>query len=212
MAFHMALPAALLVPVSPAFAATPAGPAVDTDPLPRTRPVAPVAVAALQFDQGKPESFTVTPGSLPSVQVGKSIATQQAEEEEAKRQAAYKLQQEEQAKKSAAAKVRSKQALTTAAAITVDKGSVQDLVRQATTEAFGESQVAAMFAIVSRESGFNPNSYNARSGACGIFQFVPGRLCGAGAQPQIEAGVRYVKARYGTPDRAWAFWQGHGWY
>ncbi len=29
---------------------------------------------------------------------------------------------------------------------------------------------------------------------------------------QIEVGARYIKSRYGTPCKAWAFWRGHNWY
>ena len=36
--------------------------------------------------------------------------------------------------------------------------------------AFGEAEWPAMYQIIKRESGFNPNSYNTRSGACGLFQ------------------------------------------
>lgn len=29
---------------------------------------------------------------------------------------------------------------------------------------------------------------------------------------QIEVGARYIRSRYGTPCKAWAFWRGHNWY
>ncbi len=32
------------------------------------------------------------------------------------------------------------------------------------------------------------------------------------AEVQIKVGTRYIKGRYGTPCRAWAFWRSHHWY
>ena len=32
------------------------------------------------------------------------------------------------------------------------------------------------------------------------------------ADVQIRVGARYIKARYGTPCDAWAFWRSHHWY
>jgi hypothetical protein len=29
---------------------------------------------------------------------------------------------------------------------------------------------------------------------------------------QIKVGTHYIKKRYGTPCRAWAFWRSHHWY
>ena len=70
-----------------------------------------------------------------------------------------------------------------------------------------------------KESGWNPNAYNARSGAYGIPQALPGsKMASAGAdyqtnyQTQINWGLNYIKARYGTPQNAWNHSQTVGWY
>jgi peptidoglycan DL-endopeptidase CwlO len=70
-----------------------------------------------------------------------------------------------------------------------------------------------------RESGWNKYAYNPYSGAYGIPQALPGsKMASAGphwrsnAATQIRWGLRYIKARYGSPRRAWNHSQATGWY
>jgi transglycosylase-like protein with SLT domain len=69
-----------------------------------------------------------------------------------------------------------------------------------------------------RESGWNPNAQNPSSTAYGIAQFLNSTWAGTGiaktSDPyrQIDAGLIYIQKRYGTPCKAWAFWQSHKWY
>ena len=69
-----------------------------------------------------------------------------------------------------------------------------------------------------RESGWNPNAQNPSSTAYGIPQFLNSTWASTGiaktSDPyrQIDAGLIYIKKRYGTPCGAWAFWQAHKWY
>jgi transglycosylase-like protein with SLT domain len=69
-----------------------------------------------------------------------------------------------------------------------------------------------------RESGWNPNAQNPSSTAYGIAQFLNSTWAGTGiaktSDPyrQIDAGLVYIQKRYGTPCKAWAFWQSHKWY
>lgn len=70
-----------------------------------------------------------------------------------------------------------------------------------------------------RESGWNRYAYNPYSGAYGIPQAVPGsKMRGAGphwrscARTQIRWGLRYIKARYRSPHRAWEHENAYGWY
>jgi len=70
-----------------------------------------------------------------------------------------------------------------------------------------------------RESGWNKYAYNPYSGAYGIPQALPGsKMASAGpnwrsnAATQIRWGLRYIKARYGSPRRAWGHSQATGWY
>jgi hypothetical protein len=70
-----------------------------------------------------------------------------------------------------------------------------------------------------RESSWNVHAYNPYSGAYGIPQAVPGsKMASAGpdwqnsARTQIRWGLGYIKARYGTPHRAWRHECTYGWY
>jgi hypothetical protein len=70
-----------------------------------------------------------------------------------------------------------------------------------------------------RESGWNKYASNPYSGAYGIPQALPGsKMASAGphwrsnAATQIRWGLRYIKARYGSPLRAWNHSQATGWY
>lgn len=82
-----------------------------------------------------------------------------------------------------------------------------------------KSEYEAVVSIVVKESSWNANSVNKSSGACGLFQAYP---CSKAIQQypdymnnyksQIDWGLNYIKERYGTPKKAWAFWQEHHWY
>jgi hypothetical protein len=70
-----------------------------------------------------------------------------------------------------------------------------------------------------RESGWNRYASNPYSGAYGIPQALPGsKMSSAGpnwrsnASTQIRWGLRYIRARYGSPRRAWNHSQATGWY
>ena len=70
-----------------------------------------------------------------------------------------------------------------------------------------------------RESGWNKYASNPYSGAYGIPQALPGsKMASAGprwrtnARTQIRWGLRYIRARYGSPRRAWRHSQAYGWY
>jgi hypothetical protein len=70
-----------------------------------------------------------------------------------------------------------------------------------------------------RESAWNKYASNPYSGAYGIPQALPGsKMASAGpnwrsnAATQIRWGLRYIKARYASPRRAWDHSQATGWY
>lgn len=70
-------------------------------------------------------------------------------------------------------------------------------------------------AIVTRESGWNPNAVNASSGACGLGQQLPcGKWAGAWNDPvaALRAMNGYVNGRYGGWPQANAFWNANHWY
>jgi hypothetical protein len=70
-----------------------------------------------------------------------------------------------------------------------------------------------------RESGWNKYASNPYSGAYGIPQALPGSKMGSAgpnwrsnASTQIRWGLRYIRARYGSPHRAWNHSLATGWY
>ncbi|MEV6838685.1 transglycosylase SLT domain-containing protein [Streptomyces sp. NPDC051133] len=81
------------------------------------------------------------------------------------------------------------------------------------------AQFNAFSKIVSHESGWNPSATNSSSGAYGLVQALPGsKMASAGSDwktnpaTQIKWGLDYMKSRYGSPAKAWSFWQANGWY
>ena len=82
-----------------------------------------------------------------------------------------------------------------------------------------EADLWVALALIYRESGCRVDSTNARSGAYGIPQALPGsKMASAGADwktnpvTQIRWMIGYVNGRYGGWSQAWDFWQTHHWY
>lgn len=79
----------------------------------------------------------------------------------------------------------------------------------------GVTDTASAKALISRESGCNPNAVNPSSGACGVAQELPcgksGCSLGDGAC-QIAWMKRYVEGRYGSFAAALAHSYNVGWY
>lgn len=80
-------------------------------------------------------------------------------------------------------------------------------------------QFRSLNRLWNRESSWNVRASNPYSGAYGIPQAVPGsKMASAGpswrtsARTQIRWGLRYIKARYGSPRRAWHHEATAGWY
>lgn len=84
---------------------------------------------------------------------------------------------------------------------------------------WGQRQFRYLDRLWSHESGWNRYAANPYSGAYGIPQAMPGgQMASAGpgwrwnAHTQIRWGMRYIRARYGSPRRAWVHETGYGWY
>ena len=83
---------------------------------------------------------------------------------------------------------------------------------------WSESEMAPLIELWNRESGWNPNAQNPTSTAFGIAQFLNSTWSGVGAKKttdpfgQIDAGLKYIKRRFGSPSMALAFWQANRWY
>lgn len=87
------------------------------------------------------------------------------------------------------------------------------------TFGFSLREMPALDKLWTRESNWNHLARNPSSGAYGIPQALPGsKMATAGADwqtnpaTQIRWGLGYIKERYGTPTKAWAFFQANNWY
>lgn len=82
---------------------------------------------------------------------------------------------------------------------------------------YDDTQMSCLINLWNRESGWNPKSYNKKSGACGIPQALPCSKIKKSEgsndwQAQIRWGVKYINARYKTPCNAWKHFQSKHWY
>lgn len=83
----------------------------------------------------------------------------------------------------------------------------------------GQDQLNCLLWLWNRESGWRTNAYNPNGGAYGIPQSLPGsKMALAGAdwrtnyRTQINWGLAYISAAYGTPCGAWAHSEQYNWY
>ena len=85
--------------------------------------------------------------------------------------------------------------------------------RYALTLVSSPTQMACLLPLWQKESGWSATSDNPTSSAYGIPQILGLEArTGDDYKAQVRAGLGYIKHRYGTPCRAWAFWQNHKWY
>lgn len=102
----------------------------------------------------------------------------------------------------------------------VDPGSNRALGYQLMIEfGYPEDQWAYLDALWHRESGWNHLADNPTSSAYGIPQSLPGtKMAVVGSdwrtnpETQINWGLAYIGARYGTPQKAWEHSERTGWY
>jgi len=96
--------------------------------------------------------------------------------------------------------------------------SIEQYTERRSNEVFGEGQFEALNTLIHKESGYRADAQNPRSTAYGIFQFLNGTWAGTGINKtndpklQVEAGLIYIKNRFGSPKEAWEFWQINHWY
>lgn len=84
---------------------------------------------------------------------------------------------------------------------------------------WSEYDFECLVKLWNRESSWNLNAVNKKSGACGIPQSLPcSKMKSEGAdyrtnyKTQIRWGLKYIKVRYGSPANAWGHSQRKGWY
>lgn len=72
-------------------------------------------------------------------------------------------------------------------------------------------QWQALAKLWGKESAWNYKAKNPNSSAYGIAQVLKTPR-NSTIKYQVNKGLEYIVHRYGTPERAWAFWQKNGWY
>jgi hypothetical protein len=111
--------------------------------------------------------------------------------------------------------------LLTPAAGTASRALTPRQIARQMLPSFGWSQRQFPYLnwLWNRESSWNKYAENPYSGAYGIPQALPGaKMASAGpnwrsnARTQIRWGLRYIRAIYGSPRRAWAHEVADGWY
>lgn len=123
-------------------------------------------------------------------------------------------------KKKAKKKVVKKKKTVKKTYVSYNKSEIQSYVYNLMLQkGWSESEWYALNQIVIHESSWNPYSVNKKSGACGLFQaYKCSKMKSYGSdyktnyKVQANWGLDYIKARYGSPTSAWAFWQKHHWY
>lgn len=80
------------------------------------------------------------------------------------------------------------------------------------TSMIGEQQTECLFRIAIKESNIRYNAINRSSGAYGAWQFLTSKAKGTTAHEQVLLAIDYANYRYGSPCKAWAFWQRNYWW
>ena len=99
-------------------------------------------------------------------------------------------------------------------------GEIQAYAHQLVREyGWSEEDYQSLVLLWYRESSWNPNAVNKKSGACGIPQSLPcSKMASEGTdyrtnyKTQVRWGLKYIANRYGNPRGAWQHSQRTGWY
>ena len=100
----------------------------------------------------------------------------------------------------------------------VETASKQEYIDYAKSiSGYNEKQMNCLINLWNHESGWNPNSVNKKSGACGIPQALPcskiKNVEGSNDwKAQIRWGIKYINYRYKTPCKAWEYFKKKNWY
>jgi predicted nucleic acid-binding Zn-ribbon protein len=108
---------------------------------------------------------------------------------------------------------------TSSSTITAPTSDIQSYAHDKVITSYGwsEDDFTALVWLWNRESGWNPNSVNASSGASGIPQCLGHAECQtadykSSYKVQVDWGLNYISNRYGTPSSAKSHSVSTGWY
>ena len=76
----------------------------------------------------------------------------------------------------------------------------------------GEIQTECLFRIAIKESNIRYNAIHRSSGAYGAWQFLSKSVRGTTPHEQVLLAIDYANYRYGSPCKAWEFWQRNYWW
>jgi len=102
--------------------------------------------------------------------------------------------------------------------VDVVKPNVKDYAKQRVVEVWGDSQWTYFNQIVIKESHWKSTAQNPNSSAYGIMQFLNGTWktvgCVKTSDPyiQVDCGIKYIKQKYGNPQKAVVFHNSKGYY
>ena len=164
-------------------------------------------------------ALTTTSGAIDATEA--AIQQQRAEQAAAEKAAAEKKAAEKAAAEKKAAEDRTAAEKKAAAPQGGSRSANKELGRHLAATLYGWTgeQFTCYDNIIMGESLWDQYADNPTSSAYGIPQALPGkRMASEGADwktnpaTQIKWGLKYVKERYGTPCKAWAFKRAKGWY
>jgi hypothetical protein len=100
--------------------------------------------------------------------------------------------------------------LNTSPAMGVDNSQINAFKLYAHTQVIDAKQYRCLEQLYTKESNWNPAARNGSH--YGIPQMRNVKLKTMDALTQIDWGLRYIKNRYSTPCKAWAFFEAKGWH
>ena len=80
------------------------------------------------------------------------------------------------------------------------------------TSMIGEYQAECLFRIAIKESNIRFTAVNKSSGAYGAWQFLHSHAKRLDPYEQVLLAIDYSNYRYGSPCKAWSFWQRNYWW
>lgn len=96
--------------------------------------------------------------------------------------------------------------------------TVKEYAYQRVVEEWGEEEWEYFDDLVTRESNWNTTAQNKRSTAFGTMQFLSNTWATVGCEKtdngyvQIDCGIKYISARYGTPKKSIIHHNLRNWY
>ena len=160
----------------------------------------------------------VAQGKVPVV--AKKVTTNKKTKKNVKKKKKTTNKTQKNVKKKVVKKKTKKKVYKQTTKVAYNKSEVQNYAHNLVLSyGWSEYDFECLVKLWNRESSWNLNAVNKKSGACGIPQSLPcSKMASAGAdyrtnyKTQIRWGLKYIYSRYGSPANAWKHSQRTGWY